>query len=212
MLRLAILVALLFTSFGASAAPACIPSIYGEQVGNLADRRDDDGRYGVFMCKLADGSVMPYAWACVHGTCHTVGGFAGIFDAMKQSADPRAAASAAWDANFGSKCETAAGKLALLCARAEKLMEEVYPLKPVVRIMEDQPPPPKYAVKANGTATTRPAYTLTAGVRGTKEVARATVKQPCKTSSPTLASTGTDLWAEFGPDYKPGVVAVCSKR
>ena len=66
-----------------------------------------------------------------------------------------------------------------------------------------------HAVKANGTVLTRPAYLLTAGVRGTKEVARATVGQPCDLTKPTLAS-GTDVWAQFGPDFVAGRVALCA--
>jgi hypothetical protein len=64
-----------------------------------------------------------------------------------------------------------------------------------------------WRVKANGTVATRPAYTLANGVRGTREVARATVGAPCDATKPTLAS-GKDLWAEFGT---PGVVALCAK-
>lgn len=66
---------------------------------------------------------------------------------------------------------------------------------------------PWWRVKANGAFPTRPAYTLTGTVRGTKEVARATVGAPCNVERPTLAS-GSDAWAEFGA---PGVVALCQK-
>ena len=65
-----------------------------------------------------------------------------------------------------------------------------------------------WKVKANGPAATRPAYTLANGVRGTREVARATVGTACDATKPTLAS-GKDLWAPFGSD--PGVVALCAK-
>lgn len=66
---------------------------------------------------------------------------------------------------------------------------------------------PWWRVKANGAFPTRPAYTLTGTVRGTKEVARAAVGTPCNVDRPTLAS-GSDLWAEFGT---AGVVALCQK-
>lgn len=65
-----------------------------------------------------------------------------------------------------------------------------------------------WKVKPNGTVNTRPAYTLTNGVRGTREVARATVGAPCDATKPTLAS-GKDMWAPFGSD--PGIVALCER-
>lgn len=77
------------------------------------------------------------------------------------------------------------------------------------------PPPPvavyTHAVKANGASADRPAYKLINGVRGTATVARATVGMSCNLTRPTLAS-GTDVWAEFGPDFAPGVVALCSRK
>ena len=73
------------------------------------------------------------------------------------------------------------------------------------------PPAPTYthAVKANGVSPDRPAFLLTAGVRGTKEVSRATVGQPCDLTKPTLAS-GTEVWAQFAPDFVAGRVALCA--
>lgn len=68
-----------------------------------------------------------------------------------------------------------------------------------------------WRVKANGTATTRPAYALTNGVLGTKEVARAQVGAICNVSRPTAPATGGDIRAEFGPANAPGVVTICSK-
>lgn len=64
-----------------------------------------------------------------------------------------------------------------------------------------------WRVKSNGLFSTRPAYALVNGDRGSKEVARATVGTPCDITKPTLAS-GKDLWAEFGT---AGVVALCAK-
>jgi len=73
------------------------------------------------------------------------------------------------------------------------------------------PVTPTYVVKLNGTVPTRPAYTLTDGVRGTKEVGRATVGQRCNIDTPTLAS-GNDLWAQYGPEFLHGRVALCAKK
>jgi len=77
-------------------------------------------------------------------------------------------------------------------------------------------PAPSYVVKPNASSTKalpdRPAYSLANGVRGSKELGRALVGQPCTTALPTLASTGTDLWASFGPAPTAGVVALCNKK
>lgn len=76
------------------------------------------------------------------------------------------------------------------------------------------PPPPslppmkRWKVKANGLLSTRPAYLLTAGARGTREVGRAPVGATCDATAPTLPS-GADLWAQFDTT-RPGVVALCS--
>lgn len=80
------------------------------------------------------------------------------------------------------------------------------PSRPTIPV----PPAPQWKVKANLSSTTRPAYTLVDGVRGTKEVGRATVGALCDSKRPSLAS-GMDLWAEFAPAFAPGVVALCSR-
>ena len=92
--------------------------------------------------------------------------------------------------------------------------DEMWANKPADDVPPPPPPPPPpvytHAVKPNGLILTRPAYALTNGVRGTREVSRATVGQPCDTTRPTLAS-GADLWSEFGPAFTAGVVALCAK-
>ena len=75
------------------------------------------------------------------------------------------------------------------------------------------PTPPvvtTHTVKTNGTALTRPAYTLTNGVRGSVSIGRADVGQPCDLTKPTIAS-GADVWASFGPTPEAGKVALCVK-
>lgn len=64
-----------------------------------------------------------------------------------------------------------------------------------------------YAVKPNGKALTRPAYTLKDGVL-TKTKARAPVGATCDTRKPTKPS-GKDLWASYDSTDR---VALCSKR
>lgn len=63
-------------------------------------------------------------------------------------------------------------------------------------------------VKPNGTAADRPVYGLT-GTALTLAKGRAAVGQPCDLTRPTKASGG-DLYAEFGPAFARGVVALCA--
>jgi hypothetical protein len=68
--------------------------------------------------------------------------------------------------------------------------------------------PATWKVKANGTATTRPAYALVNGVLGTKEVGRAPIGAACDITRPMAPATGGDLRAEYGIT---GVVTICTK-
>lgn len=197
----------------AAAAPPCLPLFYGEQIGNVTLERTDAGWYGHHYCVVTNAQgqryTVPVGFACVHGTCLTAGAFSSLIASLRTSADPAGAAKARWDASFGTDCETATGTLKTVCDSMFKSARENRPIG--APMLPDPVAVPQFAVKQNLTSSTRPAYTLTSGVRGTKEVARATVGQPCKADRPTLAS-GSDLWAEFGPDFKPGVVALCSRK
>lgn len=194
----------LFSSL-AHAAPPCVPAVYGEQIGDIFGKRTNEGRYLHHYCKDGD-KVVPVGFACVHGTCLPVGTFFENLDGYKQAADPVAAVKAAWDKAFlPDSCEKATGKLKIVCDDMYRSMRANWP----VPATPAPPAPPEvvWKVKSNGLLTTRPAYLLTNGVRGTKEVARAAVGTVCDATKPTLAS-GSDLWAEFGMS---GIVALCAK-
>lgn len=183
----------------AEAAPACVPLVYGTQVGDAYGKRTNEGRYLHFYCKAGD-KITAEGLACVHGTCLPVGSFFERLDGLKQQADPVAAVKDAWDASFPQdSCRTSTGTLKTVCDAMFLSMRENWPVAAT--------PAPAYKVKPNGLILTRPAYLLTNGVRGTKEVARAPVGAACDITKPTLPS-GADLWAEFGT---PGVVALCAK-
>ena len=63
---------------------------------------------------------------------------------------------------------------------------------------------PAYRVAPNGLTLTRPVYSLTDGVRGTKEVARVAVGVAC---DPARARSGD--YMSFAPDYARDRVALC---
>ena len=68
--------------------------------------------------------------------------------------------------------------------------------------------PAVWKVKPNGTALTRPAYTLINGVLGTTIAGRAPVGAVCDMQRPTAPATGGDIRAEFGT---AGLVTICKK-
>lgn len=196
------------------AAPPCIPGVYGDSVVILQPKRLTDGWYIGGFCRTAEGKFAPWGYACTHGACLSAGTLAEQVSSDLRAANPEAAMKSRIDAAQATSCYgPVTGSLKTVC---DALFAELFDKRPwgapVEAAAAPAPEPAmQYAVKANGTATTRPAYSLTEGVRGTKEVARAAVGQPCKTDRPTLAS-GSDLWAEFGTDFKPGMVALCSKK
>lgn len=74
--------------------------------------------------------------------------------------------------------------------------------------------PPAWVVDVGTDAakTTRPAFPFVNGVRSTTSTGRATSGQPCKldvAQSPS-ASSGT-VYAAFGPNFSPSLVALCRK-
>lgn len=201
-MRALVLLVALLCGF-AHAAPPCVPVVYGEQTGGIFGKRTNEGRFLHWYCKDGD-KIAPAGLSCVHGTCLTVGNFFENLDAYKRSADPVATVKAEWDKAFPlDSCAKSVGTLKTVCDAMYTSMLDNWP----VAATPAPPPAPMWKVKPNGSSLTRPAYTLANGVRGTKEVARATVGAACDATKPTLAS-GADLWAEFGT---PGVVALCSK-
>ena len=190
----------------AHAAPSCVPLVYGNQIGDTFGKRTNEGRFLHWYCKSGD-KIIPEGLSCVHGACLPVGNFFENLDAYKQSADPVARVKTEWDKAFlPGSCEKATGTLKTVCDDMFLSMRENWPVA-ATPAPPPPPPAPAYKVKPNGSSLTRPAYTLINGVRGTKEVARASVGAACDVTKPTLPS-GSDLWAEFGT---PGVVALCAK-
>jgi hypothetical protein len=204
----------------ACAAPSCMPGLYGAQFGGapiVPLVRGNAGWYAYGWCRADDGSPFPVYLLCAHGECTSdLGGQVGralsTLGTQLLGSDPAAVYGGWWDANVrafdcgaGGPQHTAPGTpRAAACNELAKLMARDRPAWVA-------PAAPTYRVKANGVALDRPAYALIDGARGTKELARAKVGQECSTKRPTLAS-GADLWAEFGPDRMPGVVALCSKQ
>lgn len=65
---------------------------------------------------------------------------------------------------------------------------------------------------ATSADNTRPAYALVSGVRSTSSTARATSGQPCRpevAQSPSLVAG--KIFAAYGPNFAPGLVALCRR-
>lgn len=207
-MRFLLLVLFLLPSL-AQAAPACMPGLYGTQVGNADYARTNQGWYAYWYCKRDDGTITAPIIACEHGFCLPIGTFVDRVTTMKRGENPIETIKAAWDAEIGgTSCASATGQLSIVCSQAAiSSLANAPPQQPVA------PPPPTYthAVKINGTSTTRPAYLLTNGVRGTTAVGRANVGADCDLTKPTLPS-GSDVWASFGPLFEAGKVALCKAK
>lgn len=194
---------LLFLCGSAWSQPASIPGFYGDFCCTDWARRDN-GWHIWWYTRRADNVVISEGLSCKHGACVTKQAFMDAVDTLHTAADPVVAVKAAWPV--------------LDCATEPALCNERIAVRQPGYAAADRtlarfaPAPQTYthSVKVNGTTTTRPAYLLVDGVRGTKEAARATVGQPCDLTKPKLAS-GSDWWASYGPEFVSGRVALCSK-
>lgn len=217
-LRMLVAVVLAAFSFGASAqvfsVPDCFPKTLWTPTGTGTDwvsgSEPKVTPTGVriswrgMWCPDGSGGWKAYVHRCVEGrTCLNVRSLEAEFHTATRTPDPLLALQ-----NAIKKYETAPLPNELEDWRFAGA-------KALVELDKIKPKPSVFKVKTNPACTsvvcTRPAYTLSNGVRGTQEVARAEVGQECKMTRPVLAS-GNDFWAEFGPVFNPGIVALCAKQ
>ena len=164
------------------------------------------GKHLVLMCTDATQSkTFPGGLSCLHADCN-VNAFGAAVLKIMHADDRQATLDAEWAKGVKWTCDAPpdAAKAAL-CTERATIIKAGWPTWSAGYAV------PVWRVKANGTVTTRPAYTMANGVLGTKEVARAQVGAICNVSRPTAPATGGDIRAEFGPANTPGVVTICSK-
>ena len=160
------------------------------------------GRHLVFVC-TNDARTIVYqdGVSCLHSVCNVDATAAAALRVL-QAKDQKAQLDIEWKA-VKWDCNNPPGhnELALCRERmawiATWWADAIKDFKPAV-----------WRVKANGTATTRPAYTLRNGVLGTVTAGRATVGAVCDMQRPTAPATGGDIRAEYGT---PGLVTICVK-
>jgi len=190
------------------AAPVCAPMI--NAAGHPLAPRWETGTFGkhmVLMCTDAlQSKTFPGGLSCLHADCN-VNTFGAAVLKIMHAEDRQKAMDEEWAAGVKWTCDAAptAAKANLCTERAELIRTNwaKWSAGHAVSV---------WRVKANGAATTRPAYALVNGVLGTKEVARATVGATCNVARPTAPATGGDIRAEFGPANAAGVVTICSKQ
>lgn len=155
--------------------------------------RYESGAVGQHLFRpCADGRTA-HILSCVHASCDPAT-FGGVVTGIIASADQEAAYRAAVEKYLKWNCDAPPDSTAAaLCKERDNFLK-----------------PPVWKVKPNGTATTRPAHTLTAGVLGTREAGRAAVGAVCDLTKPTAPATGGDLRAQWqgGPT---GVVTICTR-
>lgn len=190
-----------------AAAPVCLPMLNASGY-PLAPRWETGtlGKHLVLMCTNATQSqAFPGGLSCLHADCNVNAFGAALFKVMHAD-DRQAALDAEWAKGVKWTCDAPPD-----AAKANLCTERVAVIKTGWPTWSAGYAVAVWRVKVNGTATTRPAYSLINGVLGTKEVARATVGAICNVSRPTAAATNGDLRAEFGPANVAGVVTICAK-
>lgn len=161
MLGALLLAALMMPS--AHAAPPCMPGLYGTQVGNADYQRTDDGWFGYFYCRSSTGRVVGNVFACVHGSCLPLGTFVDRVTSMKRGADPVQTLQAAWDAEFGNKCEAATGALKTVCDQAYAAARANFPSDTPAPPPPPPPPPAEVWEIAPSTSGQRPSRKVVNG-------------------------------------------------
>lgn len=203
----------------AHAAPVCIAGYAGTPAPFMPRwERGSEGHHVFYWCKRPDGVVTNGGFSCRHGVCD-FSKFSETVQAITVAASKESAASSAWSANITKQCDVPAdladAAFKALCVEREAILNAnasvwlaglVQPVPAPVYIHAVKNNACTAAALAAGTCS-RPAYALTNGIRGTKEVARATVGQPCKDATGTA-----DQWLTFGPTFTANVVALCARR
>lgn len=162
-----------------------------------------NGRHIAVLCTKPLGTgVYVHGFSCLHSACSPTAFGMSVIAALS-SATPKTEIDTQWAKYIKWTCDAPPdAAAATLCTERQTWINTNYAawtasFKPVV-----------WRVKPNGTYATRPAFALTAGVLGTKEVARATVGNMCDVSKPTAPASNGDIRAEFGV---PGVVTLCAR-
>lgn len=183
-----------------SEVPPCIPVVKGT-MGQYPARAfyGTLGRHFYWWC--AADTTKVYGFSCLHnGGCNEAL-WGAVLISLNASTDKAKSIDAAWAKNVTLDLATDTTGLAAERTAIYAANWKDWTATPIADV---------WKVKTNGTSTTRPAYQLSAGVVGLKEVARAPVGTVCDLTKPTAPATGGDIRAQWqgGPD---GVVTICSK-
>lgn len=160
------------------------------------------GRHVYFFC-AAPASEYAVGFSCRYDDCRPEQVAASALK-VTRAPDLKAAIESEWAAWVKWDCTAPPDEPKRLLCVERKALEPAALAKALQGYVR-----PMWRVKPNGTATTRPAYTLTNGVLGTKEAGRALVGALCDLTKPTAPATLGDIRAEYGA---PGLVTICTKE
>lgn len=197
---------LLFLAFPAAgqqypfAIPQCLPEQIGGSGKGFLARDFTTGRCsGGWWCQRPDGTWIAYTHCTLNAyrtsaapVLNAAGAASGASDSLRASIT-------------ASQRTPKATEVAAYNALHDQMRTALLATKPAAAVWVVD-------VGTDAAKLTRPAFPFSNGTRGTTSTARATSGQPCKldvAQSPS-ASSGT-VYAAFGPNFSPSLVALCRK-
>jgi hypothetical protein len=190
--------------------PGAVPNTEGKTpIGMPVVQRGNAGWHVIVYLRDSNGWYTDGGLSCPHGVCESWPAFSQRLYNYHMAPERMKAFADAWQAEIKFNCSAAIREEQTPRGELCRERRVVYCAN-LPNGAKCLPPDPvkRYVVKTNGTSLTRPVYAFDGTTRGTKEIGRASVGQPCSLHMPTLAS-GSDLWASFGPDFEPSKVALC---
>lgn len=166
---------------------SCIPGMRGDVTAWGWPIRHEEGWTQSWVC-LHEGKHIAQYWACVHGVCGQ-STYQNALSSIRGATDKNAALNAA-TAEM-TDCSTATGTLKMLCDRGRAESQRLYDEWKAKQPATPPPPPAEvWKVAPNGTATTRPTYTIANGAL-IAATPRATVGAVCDLSVKLVKGTST---------------------
>lgn len=213
LLVLAVILIAIPKAHAAVSAPPCVPLVMGDVAPYPAQHVvGTAGQHVYWFCLNKAKETEVYGFSCPPSICSMEAWWIAV-KTITESMYKDSATRMAWDKFITVDCftepvTTESGKMCV--ERASVLSTNLSKWTTGAKLAATVATAlPVYKVKANGVYLTRPSRVLANGVLTPLSSTPATVGQLCNPTRPTLA-TGQDLWAEYAPNYKPGVVAVCA--
>jgi hypothetical protein len=199
---------------GAQAAPTCDPTMSSMRFSPSWWQRTDAGWYAFVACRNPDTGLFDfYGAACRHGVCNQTDWWNAMADYGTAIGDTAKKASfgTSWLKIMTNDCSAPSSLDEAICTAYTTARDAA---KAKMNVAITVPPPITYTkhVKPNPQATdgSRPAYSWDPVVKKIGAVVgRAQKDQACK-DYVVVSGTAGDGYAEFAPDFKANVIALCT--